>query len=336
MLSRKLNLHHKFVEIKDIKYYVKNLTKLRRDNKYGGAPHKPILLLSIIHNIEEGVIFSNKIFITPELVGTFKSYWSDLVMSERHHCHFSLPYFHMSSESFWVLIPNLGYENIIKSKIKIRGLSNLKDSIRFAEIDIELFLLLTNSEQREILKLAILKKYFPDFNPSSSSNNGYVNSIKSEILNEPSEIYRFKLLTLEKELDKEEFEEEKFLRSHLFKQQVSLSYNNTCAISRLKIDVTSNASLIDGCHIIPFSQSYDDTIINGISLSPTLHRAFDRGLLSIDNSYKVQVSNSFSESGESCYSIKQFQGVKILLPNNLSHHPKVENFNWHYNNKFIQ
>jgi putative restriction endonuclease len=324
------------VEIKDIKYYLKHFTKLRRDNKYGGAPHKPILLLSIINNIEEGLIASNKILITPELVGTFKSLWADLVISERHHCYFSLPYFHMSSEPFWLLIPNFGYENIIKSNIKIRGLSNLKDAIRFAEIDLELFLLLLNQEQREILKLSILTKYFPNFIPSSSSNNGYVNSIKSEIVNEPSEIYRKKLLALEKELDKEEFEEEKFLRSHLFKQQVSLSYNNTCAISRLKIDVTSNASLIDGCHIIPFSQSYDDTILNGVSLSPTLHRAFDRGLISIDDSYRIQVSNSFSESGESCYSIKQFQGEKILLPNNITHHPKVENFNWHHKNIFVR
>ena len=34
--------------IKDLSYYVHCFTSLKRDNKNGGAPHKPILLLSVI------------------------------------------------------------------------------------------------------------------------------------------------------------------------------------------------------------------------------------------------------------------------------------------------
>ena len=74
------------MKAKDLKYYVHRFTNLRRDNKYGGAPHKPILLLSIINNIESELILKNRIYITPELIGTFKSIWADLVNSERHHC----------------------------------------------------------------------------------------------------------------------------------------------------------------------------------------------------------------------------------------------------------
>lgn len=32
-----------------------------------------------------------------------------------------------------------------------------------------------------------------------------------------------------------------------------------------------NAQLVDACHIVPFAISKDDTINNGISLSPNLH-----------------------------------------------------------------
>ena len=42
-------------EISDNKIclYLKNFSKLRRDYKFGGAPHKPILLLAIINLIKK-------------------------------------------------------------------------------------------------------------------------------------------------------------------------------------------------------------------------------------------------------------------------------------------
>jgi len=52
-------------------YFVYAFSHLRRDSKNGGAPHKPILLLSIVHEYELGRILDNKIFITPELTHSF-------------------------------------------------------------------------------------------------------------------------------------------------------------------------------------------------------------------------------------------------------------------------
>jgi len=46
---------------RDITYYLHKLTHLKRDNKYSGAPHKPIMILSLISNIEIGYIKSDKI-----------------------------------------------------------------------------------------------------------------------------------------------------------------------------------------------------------------------------------------------------------------------------------
>jgi len=58
---------------KDISFYSNSFTKLRRDHKNGGAPHKPILLISVLQAFQEEVFTDNKIYITPELVGFFKS-----------------------------------------------------------------------------------------------------------------------------------------------------------------------------------------------------------------------------------------------------------------------
>ncbi|MEL0649918.1 HNH endonuclease [Algibacter sp. TI.3.09] len=56
-------------------------------------------------------------------------------------------------------------------------------------------------------------------------------------------------------------------------------------MSEMKIETSVNIQMVDGCHIIPFSVSNDDTIPNGLSLSPNLHRAFDRGIITINEDY---------------------------------------------------
>jgi putative restriction endonuclease len=101
----------------------------------------------------------------------------------------------------------------------------------------------------------------------------------------------------------------------------------------MRIDATISISMVDACHIVPFSVSYDDTITNGIALCPNLHRAFDRGLIAIDEDYKVVVSNSFKEE-ENNYSIRAFESKTINLPTIESYFPTTNNFLWHLKNIF--
>jgi predicted restriction endonuclease len=39
--------------------------------------------------------------------------------------------------------------------------------------------------------------------------------------------------------------------------------------------------MVDACHIVPIGRHGSDHVTNGLSLCPNLHRAFDRGLLSV-------------------------------------------------------
>jgi putative restriction endonuclease len=43
------------------------------------APHKPVLLLALIQEIEEGRIKDNRVTISPELLASFKEIWSRVV-----------------------------------------------------------------------------------------------------------------------------------------------------------------------------------------------------------------------------------------------------------------
>lgn len=312
--------------------YLQAFKKLRIDRSHGIAPHKPILLLSILQAVQNNLIQQNKIFITPEIVSLFNANWNSLVITN-HHCRFFLPFYHLSSEPFWKLIPKSGYESLVFLKSSIKSFPGLNAAIEFAIIDEELFLLMNNAISNAILRDFLLDEYFPDTKKHLSQPNRYINDkyseVENKILHEPAEEYKREIQTLIKQNDDEEI----FIRGGIFKREIPKIYNNTCCISGMRIDVTLQISLIDACHIVPFSESYNDTISNGIALCPNLHRAFDRGLISIDKNYKVCVSSVFSE-GESNYSIRQFDQKQINLPKNKNFWPNEENLVWHGNNVF--
>jgi predicted restriction endonuclease len=88
----------------DTEKYIYHLGRLNRafNKGLGFAPHKPVLLLSLFELIQKGDINSNRIFITPELVISFKDNWKKLVVTG-HTENFALPFFHLRSEPFWHL-----------------------------------------------------------------------------------------------------------------------------------------------------------------------------------------------------------------------------------------
>ncbi|MFY7732424.1 MAG: HNH endonuclease [Bacteroidia bacterium] len=312
--------------------YIKAFKKLRLDRSHGVAPHKPILLISILQLFGNKICNTQRIYITPELVALFKTNWN-LLVETNHECRISYPFYYLKSDKFWQLVPNPGFENINQIGSIMKTFSNLNAAIDFALIENDLFELMINEKSNAILKQFILDEYFPNtkynFNNSSNNQQKLFDEIENKILNEPTEEYQKEI----KSLLQQKNEEEIYLRGSLFKREIPKIYNNTCCISGMRIDAIGSISMIDACHIVPFSTSFNDTITNGISLCPNLHRAFDRGLISIDENYKVIVSNSFKEVN-STYNIKSFEGKIINLPSIKSYYPNKENFGWHRKNIF--
>jgi len=315
--------------------YLKKFSKLRRDYKFGGAPHKPILLLAIINLIKKGEINNNFIEISPELVLEFKEIWSKLVETP-HTPNFALPFYHMKSEPFWKLITKNGIEIPTTSSNSIKSLNALQESLLYAEIDSDLFTIIC-SEDRIIFIDALLNQYFPN------TKNNYINidsnilfrKFENEILNENSENYIKRIKELSENLSKEEYQEEIFVRGGIFKREVPKIYGFQCAISGMKIETNRNIQMIDACHIIPFALSKNDTITNGIALSPNIHRAFDRGLITINDKYQVNVSKHIVDNN-SPFSLIQFEGKQVSLPEKTKHYPALDSMKWHLKVKFLK
>lgn len=225
-------------------------------------------------------------------------------------------------------MPKPGYEGILKLKGSIRSLANLNDAIDYALLDVELLQLLKDTDINGLFIHFLLDKYFPtsknQFNPESGNPSGRIAEIEDKILHEPPEDYRQEIRKLIESKDGDEI----FFRGSIFKREVPKIYNYSCSISGMRISAIANVSMVDACHIIPFSESFDDTISNGLALCPNLHRAFDRGLISIDDNYRVLINTNWYED-ESDYSIKHFEGKMIILPGNRDNYPSQSNLHSH-------
>lgn len=70
-----------------------------------------------------------------------------------------------------------------------------------------------------------------------------------------------------------------------FRQQVLNAYGNRCAVSRIQL------RLVEAAHILPVgAPGSDDNVQNGILLSPTYHRAYDNGLIYLDETYIMKIN----------------------------------------------
>ena len=293
-------------------YYQKAFSTLRRNRENGGAPHKPILLLSVLRLFQSGDLLSSEIKPSPLLFHTFKHLWIKLVpASVPFNPTFYYPFFHLGSESFWKLVPKPG--KCIPTGIG--SFFQLNDCVAFAIIDRSLSDFMMNPVCNTILEKTLVEQYFNI--PYCSYTQISIPPLETALIKQivDSGVQKNKMVA-------RDADENNYMRGQAFKVVIPQIYDHTCAISRLRLNsFDKSISMVDACHIIPFSESHDDSVGNGIALCPNLHRAFDRGLISISDDYTVLVNCNFAEDSNSVFALSQFEGQPIKLPYNESFYP---------------
>lgn len=111
-------------------------------------------------------------------------------------------------------------------------------------------------------------------------------------------------------------------RASDFRRRVLGAYDHRCAMCGLQLE------LIDAAHILPVAaDNSSDVTNNGIALCKLHHAAFDKNLVSFDENYRIEVSNSVLSrlageqrdggAGEFRESLKS----ALLLPNDRRDYP---------------
>lgn len=122
------------------------------------------------------------------------------------------------------------------------------------------------------------------------------------------------------------------VNQQFFRQVVLGNYNSACAITGISIP-----SLLVASHIKPWAKDKSNRLnpSNGICLSALYDKAFDRGLITFDNSYRIVLSAYVHEYSTKDYYNRhfgQFENRKMVLPE--KYLPKHEFLEWHRDNIF--
>lgn len=139
------------------------------------APHKAVLLLSIIDLVESNVIRYPQIELTDELVYQFNVTWKRyLGESSIFTPDIAKPYFHMQHEPFWKLVEKYDTEAMLvaedgpwqKGKADKKALPTgsyslkaLRSAFEYAEIDEGLFEIMRNVDARAMLRVILINEY---------------------------------------------------------------------------------------------------------------------------------------------------------------------------------
>lgn len=141
----------------ETKYY-SFLTSLNTAQKAGKkAPHKAILLLSIIELVEKGVIQSNTFTLSEQLEETFKRLWKRYVgVSVLFQPKVATPFWHLQNEPFYNL--KMNNRQAINSAFNPYSVKRLRENAT-ATIDEALFQLMKDETARAEMRTLLISNY---------------------------------------------------------------------------------------------------------------------------------------------------------------------------------
>ncbi|MGE0578975.1 HNH endonuclease [Reyranella sp.] len=112
------------------------------------------------------------------------------------------------------------------------------------------------------------------------------------------------------------------VREANFRRHVCEAYDNTCAVTGLRILNGGGKAEVQAAHIWSVANGGPDVVQNGLALSATAHWLFDRHLISLTDDYGLLVSHNRIPSELQALFQKQLQRVR--LPENQAYWPRPE------------
>ncbi len=117
-------------------------------------------------------------------------------------------------------------------------------------------------------------------------------------------------------------------RDEAFRQVILKEYDFTCTVCDMKVRL-DNLYEVNAAHIVPKADMGTDDPRNGISLCRTHHWAFDSGLFSISDNYRVLLSPALKKADTRNFELINMGNKEIILPENKVFSPHHKALSWH-------
>ncbi len=132
-------------------------------------------------------------------------------------------------------------------------------------------------------------------------------------------------------------------REARFRDDVLAAYDHRCSLSGLSVGASPSRAygLLDAAHIRPVGNQGADTLANGMALTPTLHRLFDKGLFTlVYQGANLEVRTSPHLSGEMIHGREGFRlqlvnGLEAQVPASEQARPSREALDYHQSQIFL-
>lgn len=133
-------------------------------------------------------------------------------------------------------------------------------------------------------------------------------------------------------LEKEAFIKQR-VNQNFFRATVLSSYNFRCCVTGLSV-----VDLLVASHIVPWATDPKNRLNprNGLCLNAIHDKAFDRGLITVSNDYRIIISKRLREKSSEEVVARYFtkhDGQKLFLPDRFL--PSLEFLEFHQKNRFI-
>lgn len=120
-------------------------------------------------------------------------------------------------------------------------------------------------------------------------------------------------------------------RDEAFRRHVREAYDNTCAVTGLRLLNGGGRPEVQAAHIRSVEKDGPDTVRNGLALTATVHWMFDRGLISVDDSCRLLVARSGIPPE---LEMLVQAGKSLRVPERWDHRPHSAYLGWHRANCF--
>jgi len=281
-------------------------------------PHKMCMLLAMLDLANSGGLKRNEIYFEPPLLERYLSYFfSTKSKNDAPNPHYPFVYLtgklKNGAPSFWHL-------KKIDENIAIQGRKEnryIKENIEFAYLDEDLFRLIQHPKNIETLENVLSRFWFDRTNEDLRSiieNNNQISRYENQI--RLGRTAKFKQNPSE------------FIRSPAFRKVITEIYDYRCAATGTRVILPSGEALVEAAHIHPFYVAGDDDPRNGLALTPNMHWAMDKNIISPGPDKKWHVSKSIDPRIPDLQIFTSLEGLPLILPKESAYEPKIESLEW--------
>ena len=287
------------------------------------SPHKICMLLAVLDLARAGALTDNRIFFAPPLLERYARFF-DAVRGRGDHRNPYFPFFHLAGTlrgreaSFWHLQPVPGREDALIALRAVGSASDILRNVAYVTLDVELFNLLQVPQAIDELSESISKDWFDrglqelqTVVARSTEISRYEQCLRSGLVTQSSEVTR-----------------PAYVRNPAFRRVVTQLYDYRCAATGVRFVLPGGEALVEAAHIHPFHEAGDDDPRNGLALTPNMHWAMDKNLISPGPDLRWHVSSAVDARVPDFAMLSELGGKTIFLPVDGMMTPKREVLEW--------